>query len=81
MTEADDVLAKLTEIFRDVFDDDTIVARPDMTANEVERWDSLSHIDMLLLVEEGFGIRIPTREIVSLMNVGDLVRLVIAKRH
>ena len=80
MTEIE-ILAKLTGIFRDVFDDETLVARPEMTAHEVDRWDSLSHIDMILLVEEAFGIRFRTREIADLMNVGDLVRLIGIRTH
>ena len=80
MTETE-ILSKLTGIFRDVFDDETLVARPEMTAHEVDRWDSLSHMDMILLVEEAFGIRFRTREIVDLMNVGDLVRLIGIRTH
>jgi acyl carrier protein len=80
MTEPE-ILSKLTGIFRDVFDDETLVARPEMTAHEVDRWDSLSHMDMILLVEEAFGIRFRTREITDLMNVGDLVRLIGIRAH
>jgi acyl carrier protein len=80
MTEPE-ILSKLTGIFRDVFDDETLVARPEMTAHEVDRWDSLSHMDMILLVEEAFGIRFRTREIADLMNVGDLVRLIGIRAH
>jgi len=80
MTETE-ILSKLTGIFRDVFDDETLVARPEMTAHEVDRWDSLSHMDMILLVEEAFGIRFRTREIADLMNVGDLVRLIGIRAH
>ncbi len=80
MTETE-ILSKLTGIFRDVFDDETLVARPEMTAHEVDRWDSLSHMDMILLVEEAFGIRFRTREITDLMNVGDLVRLIGIRAH
>ena len=80
MTETE-ILSKLTGIFRDVFNDETLVARPEMTAHEVDRWDSLSHMDMILLVEEAFGIRFRTREIVDLMNVGDLVRLIGIRAH
>jgi len=76
-----EILSKLTGIFRDVFNDETLVARPEMTAHEVDRWDSLSHMDMILLVEEAFGIRFRTREIVDLMNVGDLVRLIGIRTH
>jgi acyl carrier protein len=80
MTETE-ILSKLTDIFRDVFDDETLVARPQMAAHEVDRWDSLSHMDMILLVEEAFGIRFRTREIADLMNVGDLVRLIGIRAH
>jgi acyl carrier protein len=80
MTEIE-ILSRLTGIFRDVFDDETLVARPEMTAHEIDRWDSLSHIDMILLVEEAFGIRFRTREIADLMNVGDLVRLIGIRAH
>jgi acyl carrier protein len=78
MTEAE-VFAKLTDIFRNVFDDETLVAHANMTAKEVDRWDSLSHIDMIVLVEEAFRIRIRTSEIAHLMNVGDLVRLILSR--
>jgi acyl carrier protein len=64
-----------------VFDDETLVARPEMTAHEVDRWDSLSHMDMILIVEEAFGIRFRTRELADLMNVGDLVRLIRIRAH
>jgi acyl carrier protein len=47
-----------------------------MTAADVERWDSLSHIDMILMVEQDFGIRIPTRSVSRMQNVGDLVALI-----
>ena len=72
----DDVLSRLTTVFRDIFQDDTLVATPEMTAADVERWDSLTHIDMILMVEQDFGIRIPTRSVSRMRNVGDLVTLV-----
>lgn len=79
MTEAD-VCNKLTEIFRDIFLDDTLVATPEMTANNVERWDSLSHVDMMLIVESEFGIRIPTRVVTGMKNVGDLIAFVMSQK-
>jgi len=74
------ILRQLTDVFRQVFDDDTIVARMDMTAADVKKWDSLSHVDMIVLLEETFGIKIPTREVARLRNVGDLVRCVQARK-
>ena len=77
MTEQD-VLDRLTPLFRNIFRDDTIVVRPETTAADVERWDSLSHIDMIMLVEEEFRMRFPTRDLTRMKNVGDLVRLILA---
>lgn len=71
-----EVLDKITPIFRSVFQDDTLVATTDLTADKVERWDSLSHIDMIIMVEEAFGIRVPTPEVTRMKNVGDLIRVI-----
>jgi acyl carrier protein len=79
MTEAD-IYQKLTEIFREIFLDDTITAGPDVTAADVERWDSLTHIDMMMMVESGFGLRIPTRVITGMKNVGELVAYLKSKK-
>ncbi|MFT4174136.1 MAG: acyl carrier protein [Rhodocyclaceae bacterium] len=75
MTE-DDILARLTPLFREVFQDHALTATPSLTADDVERWDSLSHVDMIMLVEEAFSIRVPTREVTRMKNVGDLVRVI-----
>lgn len=79
MTEAD-VYNKLNEIFREIFLDDSIVANPQMTAADVERWDSLSHIDMMMMVESAFGVRIPTRVVTGMKNVGELVAYLMSKK-
>ncbi len=71
-----DVLDRLTPLFRNIFRDDSLVVQPKTTAADVERWDSLSHIDMIMLVEEEFRMRLPTRELTRMKNVGDLVRLI-----
>ena len=73
------VLQRLTEVFHDVFDDDSIVLRPDMTARDVEGWDSLTHVRLILTVEKRLGIRISSHEIAGLKSVGDLIRLSEAK--
>ena len=75
----DEILFKLRDVFRTIFEDDTLVPRADMTAADVERWDSLSHIDMMMMVESEFGVRFSTREITSLKNVGELVAIIRAK--
>jgi acyl carrier protein len=75
MTETE-IITKLNGIFRTVFRDEAISAKPEMTANDVDNWDSLSHVDMIVMVEEEFGIRIPTWQVAKLANVGELVTVI-----
>ncbi len=70
---------KLTSIFRQVFDNDEIILRPEMTANDVDGWDSLSHANLILAVEKGFGIRFSQREALSFKNVGDMLKCLESK--
>jgi len=65
---------KLTGIFRTVFDNEDIVLRPEMTANDVDGWDSLSHVNLILSVEKSFAIRFSQKELLTFKNVGDLLR-------
>ncbi len=62
----------LTDVFRIVFEDPTIELRPGMTANDVEGWDSLSHVNLILAIELRFGIRFSQKELLSFKTVGDL---------
>ncbi|MDO9543251.1 MAG: acyl carrier protein [Kiritimatiellia bacterium] len=64
---------KLNDIFRTVFENDEINIGPEMTANDVDGWDSLSHVNLILAVEEGFGITFTGRELLTFKNVGDLL--------
>jgi len=70
------VYAKLTEIFREVFEDEKIVLSPQLTADQTRGWDSLRHVRLMLTVEKGFGIKIATSEMVRMKNVGDLAHLI-----
>jgi acyl carrier protein len=70
----------MQRIFRDVLDDDSLILRPELTAADVENWDSLSHIDLLVGVEREFKVKFTTAEISSLENVGDLAAVVDRKR-
>lgn len=75
MTEAE-IYAGLTEVFHDVFDNDSIVLTPATTADDVEDWDSHNHITLLVAAEQRFGVKFHTAEIESLRNVGELVRCI-----
>lgn len=71
--------AKLTQVFHDVFDDETIVVHEKLTADDVDEWDSLTHIRLVMAVEKAFGLKFSAAEVEQLRNVGDLVRLIDAK--
>jgi acyl carrier protein len=73
------VYDRLTKIFQDVFDDDTMVVTGDLTADSVADWDSLTHLRLMLSVERGFGVKFSASEIGRLKNVGELVDLIEAK--
>jgi acyl carrier protein len=73
------IYEKLTDIFQNVFDDDSIVVRPDLTAADVDEWDSLSHIRLVLTIERAFGVKFSASEIGKLKNVGEFVDLIRAK--
>lgn len=72
-------LDKLNEIFCEVFDDDDLSISPEMTANDVDGWDSLSHVNLIVAIEGRFGIRFSQKELLSFKNVGDLLRSIDAK--
>jgi acyl carrier protein len=69
------IYSRLTEIFEDVFDDEIKVV-PELSAKDVDGWDSLSHIRLLLTIEKKFNIKFSTSEIGKLENVGDLAALI-----
>ena len=77
--EKQEIIEKITGIFRDVFSDNNIVINDEMTANDVENWDSLTHMLMITKVEETFGIKFKLRELNKLKSVGDLVEIVESK--
>jgi len=69
-----DITERLTRVFRKVFDDESIVLSPELTANDVDGWDSLSHINLLIAIELEFGIEFKQNEIQSFANVGELMK-------
>ncbi len=71
--------ATLTQVFHDVFDDDSIVLRPDLSAADVDGWDSLAHVRLLLTIERKMGIKFNAVEVGNLKNVGQLIALIDGK--
>ena len=73
---ADSITERLTEIFREVFENDTIVLHRELTAGDIEGWDSMAHLRLILAIERRFAVRLPSTKIAGLKNVGDLMDLV-----
>lgn len=67
---------RLQEVFRDVFDDDEIVIANDTTADDIEGWDSLTHVQLIVAVEKEFSIKFSTVEVMKLKNVGEFIELI-----
>jgi acyl carrier protein len=80
VTEAE-VYPKVTAILREVFDREDIEATPALAADQVDGWDSFKQVEILIAVQEAFGVKFSSRELDSLKNVGDLVGIVVAKSH
>ncbi len=76
---SNDVYGQLTEIFREVFDDDSIILTPQTTAADIRDWDSAAHVNLVVAIESRLKIRFKTFELESLHNVGHLADLVQAK--
>jgi len=67
-----EVFDKLNEVFRDVFDDEDITVTEKTTASDIEDWDSLEHINLIVAVERSFGIKFTMGETTGLKNVGEM---------
>jgi acyl carrier protein len=74
-----DIYGRLTEIIRDLFDDDSIIATPALSAKEVDGWDSLTHIRLMLTIEKAFKIELSALEIGKMERLGDLAKIIKAR--
>ena len=78
MTE---ILKRLGDLFQGEFDDDDLVITPQTTARDVDAWDSLMHVDLLLTVEKEFGVRFSSFEVAALKDVRELITLIESKTN
>jgi acyl carrier protein len=74
-----DILEKVNGVFIDVLDNEDIVLTYETTAGDVEDWDSLNHIQLVVAIEKAFKIRFTSREIQSWNNVGEMLDCIISK--
>lgn len=68
-----DIYNELNSVFRKVFDDEEIVVKPESTSNDIEAWDSLSHVNLVVAVEKHFKIRFRNAEILKWKDVSQMV--------
>lgn len=71
--DQNEILAEVQEIFRDVLDNEEIVLRKETAVDDIEEWDSLSHIQLIVAIEKKFKIKFTSREILSWNNVGEMI--------
>ena len=73
------VYAELNEVFQDVFDDESITVNDATTADDIEDWDSLEHINLVVAVEKQFGIKFTMGEVNGMKNVGAMVDIIVER--
>lgn len=79
--DLDKILKVFTEIFIDVLEDDEIILRYETTAADIEDWDSLNHIMLVVAIEKRFDLQFSADEIQSFKNVGEMCEAIINKKH
>lgn len=73
-----DVMVKLNEIFKDIFDDDTLVITEETYSGNIEDWDSLSHLELVSSIESEFKIKFKLDEIKNMLNVGQMCTCILS---
>ena len=73
------VYEKLNGVFRDVFDDEEIEVNDSTTADDIEDWDSLEHINLIAAVEQEFGMKFNMGQVVTMKNVGEMVDIILSQ--
>lgn len=77
--ERNEILEKVQSIFRDVLDNEDIVLADETVADDIEEWDSLSHIQLIVAIEKSFGIKFTSKEIMRWQNVGQMIDTLLEK--
>ncbi|SFW61300.1 acyl carrier protein [Selenomonas ruminantium] len=72
----EEVYERLNNVFRDVFDDETITLTDETTADDIDDWDSFEHINLVVAVQDEFSFKIPMGKVVSMQNVGEMVDII-----
>jgi acyl carrier protein len=78
--QQEEMTGKLKSVFQKVLEENDIIITREMTAQDIEKWDSFRHIQLISEVERAFGIKFKLREVMSMKNVGDLIDLIHVKQ-
>ena len=73
----EEAYSRLTMIFQEVFDDDTIQLQDETTADDIDGWDSFEHINLVVAVQDEFSFKIPMSKVVTMKNVGEMVDIIL----
>ena len=79
--KTDEITGKLKSVFQKILEENDITITREMTAQDIEKWDSLRHIQLISEVEKVFEIKFKLREIMNMNKVGDLIDLIDAKQR
>ena len=77
--EREEIITKLTAVFKKVFNNNSIVIANEMTANDVDQWDSLTHMILISEIENDFSIKFKLKDLNKMKNVGDMIDIIISK--
>lgn len=77
--EREEIITKLTAVFKKVFNNNSIVIANEMTANDVDQWDSLTHMILISEIENDFSIKFKLKDLNKMKNVGDMIEIIISK--
>ena len=72
----EEIFEGLNEVFKDVFDDDEIVVTENTTSDDIEDWDSLEHINLIVATEKKFGVKFTMSEVTGMKNVGEMADII-----
>lgn len=75
----EEVMKRLNDVFRNMFDDETIELNDDTTSDDIEDWDSLEHINLLVSVEQEFNMKFNMNEVTNMKNVGEMVDIILSR--
>lgn len=77
--QLEEIIKQITPVFKDELEDNNLVLTPETTANDVETWDSITNIQLIVAIEKFYKIRFTSREIQEFKNVGELCECIISK--